>query len=56
VTANWFVFTTGALAFALLVVRCRTEEAKLIERFGDAYRDYARHTGRFLPRLREARQ
>jgi protein-S-isoprenylcysteine O-methyltransferase Ste14 len=53
VTANWFIFTTGGLAFALLVIRSRTEEAKLIERFGDAYRDYARRTGRFLPRLRE---
>jgi protein-S-isoprenylcysteine O-methyltransferase Ste14 len=56
VTANWFVFVTGGLAFALLVVRCRTEEAKLIERFGDAYRDYARRTGRFLPRFGETRQ
>jgi protein-S-isoprenylcysteine O-methyltransferase Ste14 len=51
VTANWFVFVTGALALALLVVRCRTEEAKLIERFGDAYRDYMRQTGRFWPRV-----
>jgi protein-S-isoprenylcysteine O-methyltransferase Ste14 len=39
VTANWFVFVTGGLALTLLVVRCRTEEAKLVERFGDAYRD-----------------
>jgi protein-S-isoprenylcysteine O-methyltransferase Ste14 len=51
VTANWFVFVTGGLALALLVVRCRTEEAKLIERFGDAYRDYMRRTGRFWPRV-----
>jgi protein-S-isoprenylcysteine O-methyltransferase Ste14 len=50
VTANWFVLVTGGLAFALLVMRCRTEEAKLIERFGDAYRDYMRRTGRFWPR------
>jgi protein-S-isoprenylcysteine O-methyltransferase Ste14 len=51
VTANWFVFVTGALALTLLIVRCRTEEAKLIERFGDAYRDYMRRTGRFVPRF-----
>ena len=51
VMANWFVFVTGGLAFALLVLRCRTEEAKLIERFGDAYRDYMRRTGRFVPRV-----
>jgi protein-S-isoprenylcysteine O-methyltransferase Ste14 len=36
--------------FAMFWERTATEEAKLIERFGDAYRDYAAHTGRFLPR------
>ena len=51
VAANWFVFLTGSLAFALLVIRCRTEEANLIARFGDEYRAYAVGTGRFLPRL-----
>ena len=52
VAANWFVFVTGSLAFALLVIRCRTEEANLIARFGDEYLAYAEGTGRFLPRLR----
>jgi len=52
VTANWFVFATGCLVFALLVIRCRTEEEKLIERFGDEYRAYAQRTGRFVPRFR----
>jgi len=56
VTANWFVFATGCLAFTLLVIRCRTEEANLIERFGDEYRAYARLTGRFVPRFGERRQ
>jgi protein-S-isoprenylcysteine O-methyltransferase Ste14 len=51
VAANWFISITGSLAFALLVIRCRTEEENLIARFGDAYRIYARETGRFLPRL-----
>jgi protein-S-isoprenylcysteine O-methyltransferase Ste14 len=51
VTANWFVFITGCLTFALLVIRCRTEEENLIARFGDAYRAYARRTGRFVPRF-----
>ena len=27
------------------------EEALLVERFGDAYREYAERTGRFLPRI-----
>jgi protein-S-isoprenylcysteine O-methyltransferase Ste14 len=51
VAANWFVFLTGSLAFALLVIRCRTEEANLVARFGDGYGAYAVETGRFLPRL-----
>jgi protein-S-isoprenylcysteine O-methyltransferase Ste14 len=55
-TANWFVFTTGCLAVTLLVIRCRTEEENLIERFGDEYRAYARRTGRFVPRFSERRQ
>ncbi len=51
VAANWFLFVTGALAFTLLVIRCRTEERNLIARFGDEYRAYAKRTGRFLPRI-----
>ena len=54
VAANWFVLVTGSLAFALLVIRCRTEEANLMARFGDEYLAYAAGTGRFLPRLRSA--
>ena len=51
-TANWFVAITGGLAFALLVVRTRKEEEKLVQRFGDTYREYMQKTGRFLPRIR----
>lgn len=51
VTTNWFLALTGAVTIALLVIRTRTEEQRLIERFGDAYADYMRSTGRFLPRL-----
>ena len=50
-TANWFLFLTGGLAFVLMVVRTKTEEAKLLERFGDSYRRYMEETGRFLPRI-----
>jgi protein-S-isoprenylcysteine O-methyltransferase Ste14 len=49
-TANWFVALTGAAVIALLVYRTRTEEAKLIERFGDEYRAYRERTGAFFPR------
>ena len=49
--ANWFFALTGAMVFSLLVARTRIEETKLIERFGDQYRDYMRRAGRFFPRL-----
>ena len=52
VAANWFLFLTGGLAFILMIVRTRTEEEKLLARFGDAYRAYTERTGRFLPRIR----
>ena len=50
VTANWFIAITGGIAFCLIVKRTRTEEAKLIERFGEEYRQYSERTGRFFPR------
>ena len=49
--ANWFLFLSGGLLFVLIIVRTRTEEEKLVARFGDAYRAYVEQTGRFLPRL-----
>jgi protein-S-isoprenylcysteine O-methyltransferase Ste14 len=51
VAANWFLFLTGGCALALLVVRTRKEEEKLLARFGDAYRAYRERTGHFLPRI-----
>jgi protein-S-isoprenylcysteine O-methyltransferase Ste14 len=50
-TANWLLALFGLTAFAMIVVRTRIEEEKLIERFGDEYRAYMARTGRFLPRL-----
>jgi protein-S-isoprenylcysteine O-methyltransferase Ste14 len=50
-TANWLLAVVGVLAVSLLVIRTRIEEAKLAERFGDAYSDYARSTGRFFPSI-----
>jgi protein-S-isoprenylcysteine O-methyltransferase Ste14 len=52
VVANWFLLLMGGLTWVLLVVRTRTEEEKLLARFGDAYRAYMNRTGRFLPRIR----
>ena len=54
--ANWFFLLTGFVLLALLVVRTRTEEEKLVARFGDAYRQYMERTGRFLPRMAASRR
>ncbi len=51
VTANWFLALTGGVGVVLLAIRTRTEEEKLLERFGIAYRHYMQRTGRFIPRL-----
>ena len=48
---NWFITAFGILAFILMAVRTPKEEANLIEKFGDEYREYMKHTGRFLPKL-----
>jgi len=49
-TANWLIGVTSLIVLALLVVRTPQEEAMLIERFGQQYRDYMARTGRFIPR------
>jgi protein-S-isoprenylcysteine O-methyltransferase Ste14 len=55
VTANAFLAIFGTAAFLMIVARTTIEERKLIERFGNDYRDYMRRTGRFLPRLHRGR-
>ena len=47
--ANWFFLVTGVALLCLLIIRTRTEEANLVARFGDSYRQYMEHTGRFVP-------
>ena len=51
VAANWFMLAAGIVLFILLAIRSRTEEAELLARFGQPYREYRSSTGRFLPRL-----
>ncbi len=51
VAANWFLLITGLIPFGFIVARTRIEEEKLIERFGDDYRNYMASTGRFFPRV-----
>jgi protein-S-isoprenylcysteine O-methyltransferase Ste14 len=48
---NWFIALLGILAFIAMASRTPKEEANLIEKFGDEYREYMKRTGRYLPRL-----
>jgi protein-S-isoprenylcysteine O-methyltransferase Ste14 len=48
---NWFIALLGTLAFTVMAVRTPKEEANLVEKFGDEYREYMKHTGRFFPKL-----
>ena len=45
---NWFIAALGVLAFIAMAKRTPKEEANLIEKFGDEYREYMKRTGRFL--------
>lgn len=48
---TWFIAALGILTFILMAIRTPKEEANLIEKFGDEYREYMKRTGRFLPKL-----
>lgn len=48
---NWFIALMGVLAFIGMAIRTPKEEANLIEKFGDEYRNYMKRTGRFLPKV-----
>lgn len=48
---SWFVAALGTLTFVLMAIRTPKEEANLIAKFGDEYREYMKRTGRFLPKL-----
>jgi len=50
--ANWFLLAGSLTVLALLVIRTDAEEARLVARFGDAYKKYMTRTGRFLPKLK----
>jgi len=50
-SANWFILLLILLTFAILLMRTPIEEAKLIERFGDEYREYMKETGRYFPKI-----
>ena len=52
ISASAFLLVGALVALVLVAIRLPSEEAELEKRFGQAYRDYVRRTGRFLPRLR----
>ena len=50
-TANWIFTAICALAFAGLLWRIPKEEQMMLEAFGDEYKTYIQHTGRFFPKF-----
>lgn len=51
--ANWFMGLASLVGLVMLMVRSQKEEQKLIERFGDEYREYMKRTGRLLPKPKD---
>ena len=47
--ASWLHLVSAVILVVVLAAKARYEEAFLIERYGDEYRDYARVVGRFSP-------
>ena len=50
-TSSWLIAVSGIVAFFMIALRTRLEERRLIDKFGDRYRNYMRRTGRYFPRL-----
>jgi protein-S-isoprenylcysteine O-methyltransferase Ste14 len=51
ISENWVVGTAGLMIIGMLMSFRRVREERfLIERFGDAYREYKIKTGAFIPR------
>ena len=49
--ASWLIALLFALGFPVILMRTPLEEQMLIEAFGDDYRAYMKHTGRYFPRI-----
>ena len=50
-TALWWLGVGLVVPFSILLWRTSIEEARLVETFGDEYREYMKRTGRFFPKL-----
>lgn len=52
VSANWFIGLVNFVVYGTIVLSViGLEETTLLEKFGEPYREYMQHTGRFLPAL-----
>jgi len=49
--ANWFIALMTLIVLGIIAIRLPQEEAALIAKFGDEYRNYIKTTGAFLPKL-----
>lgn len=52
IAANWLIGLIGLSFIAVIALRVKKEEQKLIEKFGEQYRNYMVVTGGFLPKIR----
>lgn len=50
ISAQAMIGISSIVILLMLAIRTPAEEQKLIERFGDSYRQYMQTTGRYLPR------
>jgi protein-S-isoprenylcysteine O-methyltransferase Ste14 len=51
-SANWLIGLIYLVPLLVMyVTRVSLEEKMMIDRFGDSYREYMKHTGRLLPRF-----
>ncbi len=55
VTANWLIGLLAVVYSLAIVERAGHEERMMLESFGEEYRRYMQHTGRFFPRLTRSR-
>ena len=56
-TTNWFIGGVFLVGLTVVVVnRLNNEEMVMVEKFGDRYREYMKHTGRFLPQIHSQRE
>jgi len=51
--ANWLLLLSALAVLTLFYMQIGKEEALLIDRFGNEYREYMKRTPRFIPKLRQ---